>query len=217
MPRCVRVLRASSSASFVQRTMDVIGAWRSVDGRGMWAPPCGGSSSITRASCAPPETASNTTVNSLAYSDICSRSSTMTSRWLPGLPSVCRSWSRTPWPLILAQDQEDSQEPHEEGADEVSSPAPSPCAVAATIASHHGRMDGSQDPALSTSMVEVIALPSGDTVAAVALKLNQKNAMLWKSSKKYKSPTVSPDALPAIIVITCVKNTPTPLKTCNNP
>ena len=87
----VMLRRTSSSGSFPPRTQDDTDIWRWFPGRAMYAPPCGGSLSITRASYAPPETAFNTT-------DACSRWSAMTSPRLPGPPSWGPSGSRTPWP-----------------------------------------------------------------------------------------------------------------------
>ena len=58
---------ASSSGSFLPRTQDVAGTWRSAAGRVMYAPPYSGSLSIIRASYAPPETTSSATPNSSAF------------------------------------------------------------------------------------------------------------------------------------------------------
>ena len=74
-------------------------------------------------------------------------------------------------PLILVweqRDQEGIQQPHEEGADEVDSPAPSPCTAATNVASHLERTKGSQEPVPSASMEGVSATPSAATSPAVA-------------------------------------------------
>ena len=97
-------------------------------------------------------------------------------------------WEQDTMVLVLAREQnnmEDSQQqqPHSDGADEVDSLAPSPCAAA--TASHRGRTEceGSQDPTPSTSMAEMPTL-SGDTVPTIALKSKQKNAMSQKKQQE---------------------------------
>ena len=93
----VRAQHGSSSTSFPQRPPDITGTWRSVNGKVLSGLPCRGSWSITRASYAPPETVFNIMRNSSKCCDACSHSYVMISRWLPGLPSIWLSRSRTPW------------------------------------------------------------------------------------------------------------------------
>ena len=93
----VRAQHGSSSTSFPQRTPDITGTWRSVNGKVLSGPPCRGSRSITRASYAPPETVFNIMRNSSKCCDACSHSYVTISRWLPGLPSIWLSRNRTTW------------------------------------------------------------------------------------------------------------------------
>ena len=100
-PGHVRVRCGFSSASCPWITLDVLGTWKTVDGRARSGPPCRGSLSITTASYAPPGTMFNIMSNSSLCWDTCSHCYMMISRRLPGPPNIWLSGSRTPWLLSL--------------------------------------------------------------------------------------------------------------------
>ena len=121
----------------------------------------------------------------------------MISRQLPGPPSICWSGSRTPWLSSRHWNRRTWRTATTAWAGRVWQPCPS--------------------TSTPTSTAEVLVTPSGHTAKAVAPELKQKNVMLWKSSKKHKSPMASLDAAPTVDAITHVKDTLIPPKTCNNP